>query len=173
MVTIDGEIDDHEQTNEGKIASFWLRLLAFVIDVIIVGGSILFTEILSIPAELAHLLFPNQTIGEFLLNIQVFTIVLILLIFWLYYSLMDSLKTQGTVGKLIVGLKVVNLFGDRIGFGKASVRFFLNFISLGLLGIGHLFALFSENKQTIHDRLSDSEILRGRADVFSTDQADE
>ena len=48
---------------------------------------------------------------------------------WLYFALLESSPWQATVGKKILGLKVVHLDGSRISFGRATARYFSKFLS--------------------------------------------
>jgi uncharacterized RDD family membrane protein YckC len=73
---------------------------------------------------------------------------------WLYYSLMESSSKQGTVGKMVLNLKVVDLVGNKISFGRATGRFFGKFLSGLLLNIGYIMAAFTERKQALHDMLA-------------------
>ena len=43
---------------------------------------------------------------------------------WLYYILLESSKYQTTFGKKMLWLVVVDLNGNRIGFGRANGRYF-------------------------------------------------
>ncbi len=73
---------------------------------------------------------------------------------WLYYAFMESSKKQATLGKIIMGIKVTDLNGNRISFGKATGRYFGKIISSLILCIGYLMAAFTEKKQALHDILS-------------------
>ena len=52
-----------------------------------------------------------------------------MVIHWLYYSLLESSAWQATLGKKALGLEVTDLDGNRIGFGRATGRFFAKIIS--------------------------------------------
>ena len=73
---------------------------------------------------------------------------------WMYFALMESSRLQATLGKLAVGIKVTDLAGNRIGFEKATWRYFGKFISaLPLLG-GFVMAAFTARRQALHDRMA-------------------
>lgn len=42
--------------------------------------------------------------------------------FWLYYSLLESSAKQSTFGMRLLGLRVTDTDGNRIGFGRALLR---------------------------------------------------
>jgi uncharacterized RDD family membrane protein YckC len=48
---------------------------------------------------------------------------------WLYFAALESSAWQATVGKRTLGLQVTDLEGRRIGFGRATGRFFAKILS--------------------------------------------
>jgi uncharacterized RDD family membrane protein YckC len=84
---------------------------------------------------------------------------------WLYYALFESSALQATPGKLALGIKVVDEAGNRIGFGKASGRWFAKIVSNLILGIGYLMAGFTARKQALHDMMAGTLVVF--ADVAS------
>lgn len=75
-------------------------------------------------------------------------------IWWLYFALMESSVRQATIGKRIMGLKVTDLKGQRLTFGKASGRFFAKILSWMTLLIGFFMAFFTEKRQALHDLIT-------------------
>lgn len=73
---------------------------------------------------------------------------------WLYYALMESSTNQGTLGKMALGIKVTDLKGNRISFGKATGRYFGKIVSGMILYIGFIMAGFTEKKQALHDMMA-------------------
>lgn len=73
---------------------------------------------------------------------------------WLYFALMESSKKQATLGKMIVGIKVTDLTGNKISFGRATCRYFAKILSSLILGFGYIIAAFTEKKQALHDILA-------------------
>jgi len=61
---------------------------------------------------------------------------------------------QATLGKRVLGLRVTDVNGARIFFGRASTRFFGKFLSTATLGFGFLMVLWTQNKQGLHDLVS-------------------
>jgi Tfp pilus assembly major pilin PilA/uncharacterized membrane protein YeaQ/YmgE (transglycosylase-associated protein family) len=78
---------------------------------------------------------------------------------WLYFALMESSAGQGTIGKRVVGIVVTDLNGDRIGFGRATGRYFGKILSSIILLIGYLMAAFTQRKQGLHDMLASTLVL--------------
>lgn len=70
---------------------------------------------------------------------------------WLYEALMTSSSKQATVGKIALGLRVTDLQGNRISFGRASGRHFSKYVSQLLLFVGFLIQPFTPKRQALHD----------------------
>lgn len=72
----------------------------------------------------------------------------------LYYSLMESSSHQATLGKMALGIKVVDRHGGRLSFPHALGRWFAAALSYLTLYIGFLMAAFTQNKQALHDMVA-------------------
>jgi uncharacterized RDD family membrane protein YckC len=154
---IDFNYKEEEKTN---YAIIWKRVVAWIVDTVIVISSLFFTKLIPDGAmAITSLFFADQPVEEYLFNYWVIELTIVLLVFWLYYALMECLATQATVGKMLFKIKVVNEEGEKISFLNASGRFLLHTLSLILLGTGHLFAIFTKRKQAVHEILSKSEVI--------------
>jgi uncharacterized RDD family membrane protein YckC len=89
------------------------------------------------------------------------TIVLLVFGSWLYEAFMESSSYQATLGKMILGMKVTDLSGNRISFGRATGRHFAKWISGMILCIGYIMVGFTERKQGLHDLLAGTLVRRG------------
>ena len=78
---------------------------------------------------------------------------------WLYFALMESSKNQATLGKMALGLRVTDLNGNRISFGKATGRYFGKILSSMTLLIGYIMAAFTAKKQALHDFVAGTLVL--------------
>jgi len=58
---------------------------------------------------------------------------------------------QATLGKKLVGIQVTDLYGQRIGFGRALNRLLGKMLSALTLYIGFMMAGWTEKKQALHD----------------------
>ena len=127
-------------------AGFWKRFVALILD----------TIILIIPTFIIGLIFgialSATNVGEE--GIEGLANVFGLFLGWLYNSIMDSSSKQGTLGKMALGIKVTDLNGNRIGFGKATGRYFGKILSAITLCIGYMMAGFTEKKQGLHDMMA-------------------
>jgi uncharacterized RDD family membrane protein YckC len=79
---------------------------------------------------------------------------------WLYYAVFESSPWQATPGKRFLGLRVTDLEGRRISFGRASGRFFAKLVTGLTFGIGYLLAAFTKRKQALHDMIANCLVLR-------------
>ncbi len=124
-------------------AGFWRRVAAAFIDGIVLGiaGYIIGTFIG---------LFIVLT-GAGLEALEVITNFTGISIAWLYHAILESSPTQATLGKMAIGIKVTDLEGNRIGFGRASGRYFGMIVSTLILFIGFIMVAFTSKKQGLHD----------------------
>jgi uncharacterized RDD family membrane protein YckC len=133
---------------------FWIRVVAFIIDAIIVRAVAWPVSMILGLGGLAGIAggFP---LG---LGLHLFGsgVVLMLVLFgsWLYEAFMLSSPYQATLGKMIFGMKVTDLYGNRISFARATGRHFAKWLSGMLLGIGYIMVGFTERKQGLHDMLA-------------------
>lgn len=55
---------------------------------------------------------------------------------------------------MALGIKVTDMSGNRVSFGKATGRYFGKFISALILSIGFIMVAFTEKKQGLHDMMA-------------------
>jgi uncharacterized RDD family membrane protein YckC len=72
---------------------------------------------------------------------------------WLYFALSESSPKQATLGKQALGIIVTDIYGKRISFGRATVRYFSKWIS-GIIIIGYVIAAFTDKRQALHDMIA-------------------
>ncbi|MGH8200924.1 MAG: RDD family protein [Steroidobacteraceae bacterium] len=82
----------------------------------------------------------------------------------LYGALTESSTHQATLGKRAMGLKVTDLEGKRISFGRGLGRYFLKeLFSLSLVGwLTFLVILFTNKKQGVHDLMAGTLVWKTR-----------
>jgi ankyrin repeat protein/uncharacterized RDD family membrane protein YckC len=127
----------NESIDDGKpeiiYASFWSRVAARLLDGVVL-----------------YFIFGLVSSGE---PSHVKHLFLELLVFLTYETLLLSSKWQGTLGKFLVGLKVSTEDGKRLNFRHALWRSVCALVSYSLL-LPLLLVLFTEKKQTLHDKLA-------------------
>jgi uncharacterized RDD family membrane protein YckC len=147
---------------------FWIRLLAHLIDHIILGAiaaPLFFIMVLPAILRIAHEAEQNQEppSPELIVTILSSVFIYVALAFvgqWLYDALLTSSSWQGTIGKRVLRLKVVDEAGNRIGFGRATGRFFAKILSSMFFCIGFIMIGLTERKTGLHDLLAGTRVLR-------------
>ena len=152
----------------GLYAGFWLRVVAAIIDGLLIGipfvviAVVLFASALPMLRDFGREPNPNP----FLLISLFFPRLLLLGALglvgtWLYWSLLESSSWQATLGKKALGLYVTDLTGAPVSFGKASGRFFAGRGIAYVPSIGGLYFLVdcimagvTEKKQALHDMIA-------------------
>ncbi|HTW94542.1 MAG TPA: RDD family protein [Tepidisphaeraceae bacterium] len=146
-----------------RYAGFWLRVVAVFIDwiVLMIPGSMIVRNTflwpnfrLPAPGSTAPPIIPTLTPASSAAGLTM------LVAAWLYFALMESSALQGTLGKLALGLKVTDMQGQRISFGRATGRYFGKFVSGLILYIGFLMAAFTARKQALHDLMAETLVVR-------------
>lgn len=138
-------------TGTTTYAGFWRRFAAWILDGLLLS-------LVTLPFTLQ---FDGGTAAEAARSSAAGTISTV--VGWLYFALMESSAKQATVGKMALGIIVTDLDGRRIGFGRATGRYFAKFLSVLTLGIGFLMAGFTERKQALHDMVASCLVIRGAA----------
>jgi uncharacterized RDD family membrane protein YckC len=144
-------------------AGFWLRFVAWIIDRILLS---LVTKLVLFPIfgfSALRMMLHGHPDPEELATVlggmkHLFAVGFVL--DWLYYALMESSVWQATLGKKTLGLRVTDLQGNRISFGRATGRFFARIISVLTLSIGYIMAGFTERKQALHDIIAGCLVIR-------------
>lgn len=147
---------------------FWVRFLAHLIDHLILGvvaAPLFFIMVLPSIIRIAREAEQNQEppSPELIVTIVSSVFVYIALAFvgqWLYEALLTSSSWQGTIGKRVLRLKVVDEAGNRIGFGRATGRFFAKILSSMFFCIGFIMIGFTDKKRGLHDMLANTLVMK-------------
>ncbi len=87
-----------------------------------------------------------------------------ILVAWIYEAVQVSGFYQATVGQRVMGLKVSNYYGGRLGFSQASLRHFCKYLSLFTALSGYLIILLDKRNQCLHDKIAQTLVVT--ADSF-------
>jgi uncharacterized RDD family membrane protein YckC len=117
-------------------AGFWIRVLASILDVVIV----------MVPLTFISYLITGGWEGD------IFTSILSLL----YYLILPVIWFGYTVGKRMVGIRIAKVNGEKVGFGTMLMRVIVASLVYGItLGIGVIVSAFMiglrNDKRSIHD----------------------
>lgn len=113
-------------------AGFWIRMVALAIDALLVG-------------TLLVLIGSSGSMQ--------------LLVLAAYGAVMWKLKAT-TIGGIVCDLKVVRLDGRPIDWSIAIVRALSCFLSLAVAGLGFIWVAFDSQKQSWHDKIAGTTIVR-------------
>jgi len=131
---------------------FWLRVLAYVLDSIVVS-------VVTIPFAFVVGLMIGFNGGSPAVAELVGNLIGIVMA-WIYAAIMESSSKQATLGKMALGMKVTDEAGQRISFGRATGRHFSKILSGMLLCIGFIMVAFDQRKQGLHDKIAGTLVVR-------------
>jgi uncharacterized RDD family membrane protein YckC len=139
---------------------FWIRVVAAIIDAIILRVVVAPVGMIFGGLGMAGMMSGIPHRGLRFLGGGI-TIILLIFGSWLYEAFMESSSYQATLGKMIFGMKVTDLNGNRISFERATGRHFAKWLSTMIFGIGYIMVGFTERKQGLHDLLAGTLVRRG------------
>jgi len=143
------EAEDSEQIY-GKPAGFWIRAIALFFDGIIlaiagalIGGILGFALALSVGDVSGFTL---------LFNILGFVIGAV------YYIWMQGSCGQ-TLGKMLIGIKVVQINDEPLSYGTALLRYIGRTVNAFTLFIGYIIVVFNRKKRGLHDFIAGTKVI--------------
>ncbi|RME74752.1 MAG: RDD family protein, partial [Planctomycetota bacterium] len=146
-----GEAPTQKESQKGiedfELAGFGPRAGAFLLDVIVLA---LFWLAFAIPiAKSSHW---DDDLG------------LSILIFSALYFILCPVLLGGTLGKLIMGLRIVSKEGKNPGLFQSILRFLGYFFSVILFGFGFYMISFHPQKRGLHDLMGKTFVVREKND---------
>lgn len=140
-----------------NVANFGWRLLAYVIDYIIIIVAVM--VIGALIAVIERLVTGNVFDAESKSIDLLFRLIgIVVLIF--YNATFEATKMEGSIGKFICRLVVVDLKGQRLSFSQALQRNVSKIVSSLVCGVGFLVCLWNPMKQCWHDQIAKTFIVR-------------
>lgn len=140
-------------TEEYRLAGFWMRFWAYLLDWLIIG---------SINGILIYPVF--RALDVSLNNSSYFSAVAIAtaLTFYLYFVLMTKYLGQ-TLGKMVFGLRVIQIDGGKLSWSTILFREWIGrFISGTVMMLPYLVVAFHPKKKGIHDLFADTTVVHER-----------
>jgi uncharacterized RDD family membrane protein YckC len=140
-------------------AGFWLRLVAFTIDLVILGVFsllLLFASLLlsALGADFSNLDLTSQPP----LSLRRLGEAAELLATAAYFTILHG-ETGQTIGKSLLGLEVRTVEGERIGYSLALIRFFGYWVSFFSFGLGFLWVAVNPGKRGWHDLVAGTVVV--------------
>ncbi len=136
-----------------QYAGFWIRLAAYIVDSIIVSFASITLGVL------VGLLFTPVSADAGIIAGFITLFVVAIGGDWLYHSLLESSTKQATWGKQLFKLKVTNLQGGRIGFGRATARFWAKWLTTQIFAPLLIIVGLTERKQGLHDMIAETYVI--------------
>jgi uncharacterized RDD family membrane protein YckC len=154
------------ETKKVTVVGFGPRLAATLIDSAMVGFlGFMLAFVLGIIAIFINMVNPGQVNGV----LELLT-VLCLLLFSIFYYVGFWTNNGQTMGKTIVGLKVIRTDGTQLSVGRALLRYLGYIVSASLFSIGFLWAAFDPKRQGWHDKLAGTLVVYSETEFAATDK---
>jgi len=144
-----------------QYAGFWVRVLAAIIDTIIlavVDGIVQFLAL----APMIKTMSQQQMTGADAMNVLAAAGVVWVVdtVIGACYEAFFINKMGATPGKMALGLKVVRPNGAPVDLGRAFGRYFAKLLSAIILLIGYIMVAFDAEKRGLHDMICDTRVIK-------------
>lgn len=126
-------------------ANFKSRLIAHIIDIIILSLSVFFLSICM------------NSIPE--VHIPILQEISYLILSSLYYTIFTASRKAGTIGKQIMKIKIVDHHGQILSLQHAFGRYLAYYFSYLTLGFGFLMILLTRKKISLHDKIANTYVI--------------
>jgi uncharacterized RDD family membrane protein YckC len=146
-----------------RYAGFWIRLLAYIIDLIIVnlvavGVGLVVGHLIRVVAT-ANGIHNSEQISAIASAIGAVVGLAIVLV---YYIVFNSGRWQGTPGKRVLGIHLVTVGGEKVGGWLAFGRYLAYIVSSLPLFIGFMVIGWNSEKKGFHDMICDTRVIYGK-----------
>jgi uncharacterized RDD family membrane protein YckC len=138
-------------------SGLWFRFVAGLLDALFAG--LVVAGMPRVIIDLARLAGVASNWSRRVADLGTGELVLLLCGFWLYCAAMESSPLEGTVGKLMLRLRVTDLEGHRLTFLRATLRYLGKLLSVGAFLLGFLMAVSSKRNQALHDLVAKTVVV--------------
>jgi uncharacterized RDD family membrane protein YckC len=155
-----------------EVIGFGRRLVASLIDMLIVG---FLTFIMVVGLSFLILLIDIFTAYRYPdreLPVDTMTLWLGLIVSLLYFVGYWA-KSGQTIGKSMMGIRIVRKDGSSLALGRAFLRYVGYILSGIVLSLGFLWLAFDRQRQGWHDKIAGTYVLRADEDRFVGDERQE
>jgi uncharacterized RDD family membrane protein YckC len=145
-----------------ELASFSSRAIAFAIDFAIAG--VLFLGGLLLLAQIANRFTPlGQSNKHFDIKLNFFENWYSIVYLVLFFGASVYLGNGRTIGKRVMGIRVVSIVHHRMGLWHSIERALGYGASALEFGFGFLQYFIHPNRRTVHDRMAETIVIREKA----------
>jgi uncharacterized RDD family membrane protein YckC len=138
-----------------RYAGFWIRVVAKIVDALIVTVPLVGLVMLSV-------IFVGSSGGGGSPLWFNFIGVFAQLLYYglnLMYVIFFVGKYGATPGKMLCKLRIVVATGEKVTYGRATGRAFAEILSGLICNIGYLLAAFDQEKRTLHDHICNTRVI--------------
>lgn len=135
-----------------RFAGFWMRFWAYLFDLIVIA---------SIDRIIINPIFRLLKISLTEFNMFAPISIATAITFYTYFVLMTRFFNQ-TLGKMVFGLKVVDLEGRKLTWGTILFREWIGRFISATIVIGYVIVAFLPKKQGLHDLFTDTTVVHER-----------
>lgn len=144
------------------VQGFWIRLLAFFIDWVILSVigivfNLVWRSLLGAELDLQAASGTDPKAGFTAALISIF--LLWIAIQTIYFAGLNA-AFGGTIGKNSLGLKVTNLSGGKLSFSQNLLRETVGKALSSILFLGFIWIAFDKNKQGWHDKIAKTYVVK-------------
>jgi uncharacterized RDD family membrane protein YckC len=140
-------------TGELNYAGFWIRFAAKFVDGLILGLSFLVVFLLVLMPQMR----PGEPSTRFI--VTTYLIEFCFIFIQMAYQIFFLGRYGATPGKMACKIKVVTADGGRIGYGRATGRFFAEMLSGMICYIGYIMVAFDGQKRALHDHICNTRVV--------------
>ena len=149
------------------LASFPSRILAFILDAVCIIVTYILFQVVSqllgfdirhiTVSGFTHIEFEAEKIGP---TGRVIIKCLLIVIPTMYFTLMTYFMNGQTVGKKILGIRIMSVYHHRIGFWHCLERSLGYAASTLEFGLGFIQATWNINRMTLHDKIGETIVAK-------------
>lgn len=127
-------------------AGFWRRVAAYLVDGLILGAASFLLSFLFLSASPSDSIMALSKVIGFLIGVA-------------YFAFQESSVWQATIGKRILGMRVVDVDGFQLTPMRAIARYISAGLNWLLLGFGYLVVAFHPEKRGLHDMIAQTRVV--------------
>jgi len=148
-------------------AGFWRRLVSLVVDALLIGVVLYLMQLLTT-------LLMNRAIERTVFDVggrglryamedyQISNMLASLALVWIYFAGFEASPLEGTPGKRLLGVRLMDVNGKRLAIWRSALRFVMKGVSAAPLMLGFLIAGMNRRRRGLHDMLSGSYAVVGK-----------
>jgi uncharacterized RDD family membrane protein YckC len=128
-------------------ASIRMRAIALVIDAVLIVTIAAIADYYTISSNEATFIWKPETLIYIVLG-------------WLYFAGAETSHVQATLGKYLLGLKVVDKHNGRLTLKNATIRYFAKPLSIMIMLMRFVRGLPVAKHRYFHNRVTDSHVVK-------------